>query len=464
MRKSTFALGAALGLAFVTSNTLAQSNLNHPIGEDWFYSLDSGVVANLSDEFQVVFTDLVQVNDSAWLRLYFSDINLENGSYIRITSVKDGETQELTAKDLALWSYTSGYFNGDAVFFDIIAAPNTFNNRVKLDHVTVEYPKQDPAELCGICGTDERYQSYEDFAGRQMPVGCTATIWNENGCMVSAGHCAGSGQVVEFNVPNSNSNCTLNHPPIADQFPITNYKYRNGGVGADWEVIVSGDNNLGENAYQHMGALKRIASTPANTNDPIDVWGYAIDNDCTLTQVQQHSPNGKVTYRSSTHYEYNADITFGNSGSSIIHANEIIGIVTHCSYGCPNYGTRVDNSDFAAARDDLCPGGAADLTVYAPVPGLAGQNNSINVAGCTPYETSWVVWGRISGSTGVPGCPGVNVGINNPKIAGSDVANGSGDAVVSSFVPNAAHGVSVIIQAVEVASCRVSNIVYFTFP
>jgi len=464
MKRTSFALGAAVGLFCLSGPLYAQNTLDNPVGEDQPYSLDSGFLSNPTDLHQIVFTDFVQIEDSAWLRLYFQDTTLAPGSFVRITSALDGEVQELDVSDLVVWSQSSAYFNGDTVFVDLVAAPGSEGNRLSLSHVALEMPMQHTEEYCGICGSDDRILSYEDYAGRQMPVGCTASIWNEDSCMVSAGHCAGGGQVIEFNVPMSNSNCTLNHPPVEDQFPVLDYDYLNAGVGADWEVMTTGTNNLGETAYEHQGDLRRISDTAASVNDPMEVWGYAIDDECIKTQVQQRSPDGWITYRSSTHYEFFCDITFGNSGSSMIwmDTNEIIGIVTHCSYGCPNYGTRVDRSDFRDARESMCPG---EFTVYDPVPGLAGEYNTVTVTGATPGLEVWFVWGLQSGSTPVPGCSGLYVDINSAHIAGSDIADGGGTANINNYVSNAAHGKTVLIQAVETdTSCQVSNLVSYSFP
>ena len=60
---------------------------------------------------------------------------------------------------------------------------------------------------------------------------------------------------------------------------------------------------------------------------------------------------GSIVDLNSTTIEWTIDIRGGNSGSSIIHNGEIVGIVTHCnSGGCPtfpNLGTRIDLSSFA---------------------------------------------------------------------------------------------------------------------
>lgn len=453
-------LGMLGGAAFAAS-ALGQvgHKLDHPVGESLEWNLDSGFHANPDNEAQVVHLDLVHVENGAWVRLYFGETSLPPGSFLRLTSTLDGEVQELDAAGLLTWGGTSGYFNGDSVLVELVAAPNSRGNRFSVIEVATEFPVEDPAGDCGICGVDERFSTTEEWACRLLPAGCTASVYTEDGCLVSAGHCVGGSMVVEFRVPLSNPNCTLNHPPIEEQFPITDFDYRNSGVGADWSVMTSGANNLGESPYQRYGVLRPIAVAPASVGDPIDVWGYAVDNDCTLTQTQQQSPNGEITFRSSSHYEYNADITFGNSGSSIIQDGEIIGIVTHCSFGCPNYGTRVDNSDFAEARDDLCGLGRFDLG--DPVPGFAGQNNTLTLVGGVPGETVDFMYSLRTGSASVPGCSGVFMGLNLPILAGSDVADSSGVASITGFVPLGALNKTIHFQCRELATCRVSNLVSY---
>ncbi|MFO0984394.1 MAG: hypothetical protein U1E76_22160, partial [Planctomycetota bacterium] len=116
-------------------------------------------------------------------------------------------------------------------------------------------------------------------------------------------------------------------------------------------------NNLGQSIYQRYGAYREIATTPANAGDSANVWGFGIDDECTRSQVQQNSGGGSINTRFSTYYTFTVDITFGNSGSGLIRTsnNTIVAVVTHCQDGCPDFGTRVDNSDFVAARDELCP-------------------------------------------------------------------------------------------------------------
>ncbi len=99
-----------------------------------------------------------------------------------------------------------------------------------------------------------------------------------------------------------------------------------------------------------------------------------------------------------------------------------------------------------------------------PVPGLAGQNNSLSVTDANPGELVVFAYGFIAGSTNVPGCPGLTIPIAGPQIIGSALADANGDATVTSFVPAAASGRQVRIIAGQQASCQASNLVLFTFP
>ncbi len=56
-------------------------------------ALDSGSHDNDTDEFQLVYNDVVAVADANWVRLYFVDVSLPQGSYFRITSDLDQEFQ-----------------------------------------------------------------------------------------------------------------------------------------------------------------------------------------------------------------------------------------------------------------------------------------------------------------------------------------------------------------------------------
>lgn len=103
------------------------------------------------------------------------------------------------------------------------------------------------------------------------------------------------------------------------------------------------------------------------------------------------------------------------------------------------------------------------LVTSDPVPGVAGQVNTVTVNGATPGEQVFVAYGRQAGSTPVPGCGGVSVGIDSPQVAPALIADSGGQVVLSDMVPTGATGQTFFIQAVERSSCSVSNLVVYTF-
>lgn len=103
------------------------------------------------------------------------------------------------------------------------------------------------------------------------------------------------------------------------------------------------------------------------------------------------------------------------------------------------------------------------LSLDPPTPGNAGVSNTLSAHGATPGGRVYFVYGLRSGSTNIPGCPGVVVDMAGPTILGSDPANGLGEAELTFFVPNAARNRRVLFQAVERSSCDVSNLVDHVF-
>jgi hypothetical protein len=331
---------------------LAQT-FDRPLPDPVAYHVDSDLLSNASGVAQVVHEEIVYLEGAGWMRLYFGDVELGQGSLLRMTSVFDGEVQELDAAALAMWSHTSAYFNGDTVRVELVAGPQTDGNRLVIDQLAWEAAGAVPTGDCGFCGPDERVPSDVTWSSRLLPAGCTASTYTTESCTVSAGHCIGGSMVVQFHVPPSNPNCSLNHPPVSEQFPVTQFSFTNGGVGNDWSALLIGTNTLGEKPFDRYGELRPIAATPPQTGQATTVWGYGVDANCVDNQVQQTS-SGQIASVQALTFRHTTDVTFGNSGSGVLRdGQEILGIVTHCP--CPTYATRVDHPSFAAACETLCP-------------------------------------------------------------------------------------------------------------
>lgn len=103
------------------------------------------------------------------------------------------------------------------------------------------------------------------------------------------------------------------------------------------------------------------------------------------------------------------------------------------------------------------------ITVH-PRPGLAGRSNQLQAAGAAPGERVYFVYGFSSGATGVPGCPGLTIGIANAQIAAQATADSDGNASAIIPVPNAAAGRTILLQALDRSACEVSNLVRYRFP
>ena len=374
---------------------VAQTTWDNPLPDPVRYPVDSGLVMNQTRQPQVVYQETVQLEDAKWMRLYFGDVQLGAGSVLRITSLFDGEVQELDAAALAMWSDTSAYFNGNELTVEIVAGPQT-ENRMVLDMVAWE--EGIPTLGCdpGCCGpTDDRVSSNVDWSGRLLPAGCTASIYNTDSCAVSAGHCIGGQMLIEFMVPLNNSNCSTAHPPVADQFPVTAFLFTNGGIGNDWSAMTTGTNNLGQTHFDRYADFRPI-STDFQVGNPAAVWGYGTDDQCLLAGTQQTS-DGFIEELGSTLIRYSIDVTFGNSGSGVLKdGSEIAGIVTHCC--CPNQGTRIDHPNFVAARETLCPTSppqAAGLTGVTVVigTGVSGSLPELQAADGNYLEVDSVTQG-----------------------------------------------------------------------
>ena len=120
--------------------------------------------------FQVPFEEVVQVEGAAWLQIQFDECKLGNNSFISITSLQDGATQNLNAKALKNWENATAYFNGDKVLVKLNVAARDTNVSIKIKEVVAG----EQGTIQSICGsTDDRIPSKDPASGRIVPVGCT---------------------------------------------------------------------------------------------------------------------------------------------------------------------------------------------------------------------------------------------------------------------------------------------------
>ncbi len=305
---------------------------------------------------QNVYSVTVQIDNIPWLALRFEDANLGEGSYLIITSLKDGYWQKLNTTTLEQWKNSSAFFNGHAVEVRLFVAPLDKNIFFKINEIVAgEWGTASVIE--SICGpTDDRISSNQLATGRLVSIGCTAWII-PNGKIVSAGHCLdGSGaNVLEFQVPPSLPSGTIQHPGPEDQYSVdvSTKIFTNGGVGNDWGVFEVFPNSITslmpKDAQGAFWPLVRDLGP-----DSIRITGYGVDNGAANQTQQTHI--GPNFGSSGTTMRYVTDTQGGNSGSPVINGltGEAVGVHTHggCnSSGGNNNGTSTFHSAFWTAVD-----------------------------------------------------------------------------------------------------------------
>jgi hypothetical protein len=299
------------------------------------YALSSGVHDGRAAEAIAVSPQTVHVPGAAWLQLHFSEYNLGAQSYLTVTSAKDAEVQRLDANSLLDWEGSTAYFNGDTVEVALHVAAGERNIFFRIQEVTAgDRAAVQPESICGP--TDNRVLSSDDGVGRIVPVGCTGWI-TANGSHLTAGHCVpfGASPVLQFRVPLSAADGTINNPPPADQFPINTGSVTsvNGGIGNDWAVFgVNRNAGTAQLPVERYGIFYRVARDFNPGTVRVTGFGTATG---VRNQVQQTAagPNLAPT---GTQLRYQVSTTGGNSGSPVIFEGTPLTIGIHTNAGCTN--------------------------------------------------------------------------------------------------------------------------------
>ncbi|MBC8450839.1 hypothetical protein H8D73_01345, partial [bacterium] len=125
-------------------------------------ALESGEHSNLSEEQAIMFASELRFPDAGWLRLQFSDVHLNDGDFIRITSLSDGIEQIITDADPQLddsafdGRLISFIFDGGLVDIELSSAPGSAQAGFTVEELLVARGPQLGA-VRAICGpTDDR--------------------------------------------------------------------------------------------------------------------------------------------------------------------------------------------------------------------------------------------------------------------------------------------------------------------
>jgi V8-like Glu-specific endopeptidase len=312
----------------------------------------SGTLDGRDQIQEVVWSEIVRVEDAAWLRLEFDQVDLASAtsnareSYLRVTSLLDGYEQYLDFEALQVWGNTTAYFNGNAVRVEIMASPNSTRvDRVVIGGVQAS-PSVSPASIC--FSTDDRVPSNDPRDGRLMPIGCSAWLFSDHGStFLTAAHCNPSGgNVMQFNVPFSTNGGGYQNPPPQDQYVLDGASVQATpgtiSLGNDWGFFGVFDNtDTGLTPLQAQGDSHNLAtSTIPNDGRPIRITGYGTTSapiSPTWNGIQK-THVGPFQGYSGNVVRYTTDTTGGNSGSVILDDNNNQAIGIHTNAGCGSGG------------------------------------------------------------------------------------------------------------------------------
>lgn len=346
-------------------------------------------VDNAGGGVAVVAEAVLRFPGRSFVQIEFDRLFAPAGGFVEITSLRDGERQLMTGPDFHARQGHTAYFNGDAVRLRLVAAPHTTGNHAAIKTVSLGYADlQGPDSICGA--TDDRVNSNEKRSCRLLlrsgggTGACTGWLISPTNCFSTAGHCLDlSGLTLvtaQFNVPQSNSNGSINNPPVSDQYDwegVASAMWSNGGVGNDWGVFRTLLNSV---SGQHAGTVQadyfRFTSTPS-LGSPITITGNGSASGTRNLTTKTHT--GPLSTASGTSLCYATDTTGGNSGSPVIDANSNMAIGVHTHGGCSstggcNSGTAASRAAWATARAQICSATPGAYRTYGR--GCLGSNGS----------------------------------------------------------------------------------------
>ena len=326
---------------------------------------ESGPVRANGIEGESLLLQVVHVDGAHWLRLVLERVDI-GSCQLRIRSLLDDAVQVHDAESIRQWSNTSAYFNGDIVLVELLSGDVIEECRFSIRGAWTELGGGSVAST--ICGDiDDRLPSTDPRAGRLMPATCTAWIIDDlNHCMLSAGHCIPPGaSVIQFNVPESTENGSLQHPGPEDQYAVDfeSMQFSNQGVGDDWAYFGCFQNTeTGLTAAEAQGDFFQISTMEPGVTEPIRITGYGSDSSPWQWNHVQQTHLGPLASMNSTSMQYQTDTTGGNSGSPVIDETSGMAVGIHTHGGCnagggANSGTRIAAmplQDALAAPQGIC--------------------------------------------------------------------------------------------------------------
>ena len=440
------------------------------------YTVDTGWVkpaALTGNDLELAASVTVQQPGADWLRIYFKDAVLAgdplsgNGAELRLLSLVDGGYQTMNAIELERWDNSTAYFNGDTVVIEVWARPGTGSSRVEVASLDMGIAPVNPDR--SICGpADDRLPSTDPRSGRLLPIGCTGWLIQDcAGCALTAGHCTGNITVLQFNVPPSLSNGSIQNPPPSDQYPVDAGSIQtNGGqgVGNDYAyfgTFANGTTGLTATAAQGPGF--QLMAPPAVGNATIRITGFGTDSSPSTRNQTQQTHTGALVTNSGSTVQYVADTTGGNSGSPVIwdEMDVAVGIHTHggCSAtGGQNSGTSLNSGGlqtFLASPQGICgagivvpnpptivPRGQATQVVFQASGALVAGSETLHVRANASAMFQSIPMSSIGSGMFAADLPPFDCG-DSPEFYVSAQSGQCGQVFDPAGGPNAAYGIGV---------------------
>ncbi len=158
--------------------------------------------------------------------------------------------------------------------------------------------------------------------------------------------------------------------------------------------------------------------------------------------------------------EINSGPSHGGGDSRVAHFGLRGANRANVSVKWPN-GAEQDLGEFTANQRVHV---VQNLVLGAPSPGVAGGLNDLQITGSDPGREVVLTMGTRPGTKTIGQCPGVLLDIENARRVDKELSDAIGVAGLQSTVPGRFAGRTLRFQAWEIGTCRVSNVVTFTFP
>ncbi len=317
--------------------------------------------ASAMNSRNTVFKKTIDLKDSSSARFLFSQVRLGKGNYLKIESPLKKKPFFMNDKIIKGFGNGTPYLQGEKFRLSIVLKNKSRFGGLRISKIEANRRSKKRLRR-SICGTDDRIDSDEKKMGRMMRDtkgngGCTGGMISST-CLITAGHCMSTVEVVEFHVPASDSN---GNPVPADPknqyVKLETIDYVDGGLGKDWAVLRYKANPLTEKFPGEAQGFYGVSTDKLEAGDILRVTGYGIDNEKSKSQTQQ-THTGELT-KFTSRLSYTVDTEPGNSGTPVVldSTNEIIGVHTHG--GCrassgSNSGTSLHFSERFQAAIKTC--------------------------------------------------------------------------------------------------------------